>query len=243
LRYAIDVPHYAISIIRGVGIDRTAMDYLLARHSASSILFVDGWTGKGAIARQLAEAMRDYPEVSPGLAVLSDPANVAMLSGTQEDFLIASSCLNCTVSGLMSRTFNRSDIILPGDFHGAAYYGELKDADRTYEFIDAVAAHFSASGRTAQEEESLGSRTGLMEAQEIAAHFGIRDINLVKPSIGEATRVLLRRVPNRILVRSLDDAAHIGHILQLAQEKHVPVEEYPLRNYRACGLIQAMGDI
>ena len=124
-RYGADVPHYTISIIRGRGIDRNAMAYLLARHAPGDLQFVDGWTGKGAIQRQLDAAMADYPGVDPGLAVLSDPANVAAVCGTHDDFLIASSCLNSTVSGLLSRTFLRSDIIGPEDFHGAVFYLSL----------------------------------------------------------------------------------------------------------------------
>ena len=143
-RYGADLPHYTISIIRGRGIDRNAMAYLLNRHAPGDIQFVDGWTGKGAIQRQLDAAMTDYPGVSPGLTVLSDPANVAAICGTHDDFLIASSCLNSTVSGLLSRTFLRGDIISPGDFHGAAFYRELKDQDLTYQFIDTIQAHFPA---------------------------------------------------------------------------------------------------
>ena len=124
-RYGADLPHYTISIIRGRGIDRNAMAYLLARHAPGDLQFGDGWTGKGAIQRQLDAAMADYPGVDPGLAVLSDPANVAAVCGTHDDFLIASSCLNSTVSGLLSRTFLRSDIIGPEDFHGAVFYREL----------------------------------------------------------------------------------------------------------------------
>mgnify|MGYP000143447109 CR=1 FL=1 len=74
------------------------------------------------------------------------------------------------------------------------------------------------------------------------ADFGIRDINLIKPSIGEATRVLLRRVPWKVLVHSLRDEAHLGHIYQLAREKGAELVEYPLENYRACGLIRDLAD-
>lgn len=234
-----EVPHYTISIIRGRGIDRRAMDCILSRHPAESVQFVDGWTGKGAIQRELTAAMADYPEVDPGLAVLSDPARIASISGTREDFLIASSCLNSTVSGLLSRTFYRPDIIGPEDFHGAAFYSGLKEKDRTYEFIDTITARFPESPRST---EPVSGRTGLEEAEEIARAFGIRDINLVKPGIGEATRVLLRRVPWKLLVRSLDDQAHLGHLYQLAAEKGVELEEYPLQNYRACGLIKKLAD-
>lgn len=45
-RYGADLPHYTISIIRGRGIDRNAMAYLLNRHAPGDIQFVDGWTGK-----------------------------------------------------------------------------------------------------------------------------------------------------------------------------------------------------
>ena len=241
--YGADIPHYSISIIRGRGIDKNAMRYLLAHHAAENLQFVDGWTGTGAIAHELMDAMQDFPGVSPSLAVLSDPANVAGLWGTQEDFLIASSCLNCTVSGLISRTFLRDDIIGPEDFHGAVCYNELAGFDRTYEFIDKVARYLPEQAPIdVGEGISLGQRTGLLEANEIAAHFGIKDINLVKPGIGEATRVLLRRLPERLLVWSLADNEHLGHLYQLAAEKNVPIEEYPLQNYRACGIIRTMGD-
>lgn len=240
LYYGADVPHYTISIIRGRGIDRTAMEFILSQHPAESIQFIDGWTGKGAIQRELNQAMKDYPGIDPGLAVLSDPAHIAAVSGTQEDFLIASSCLNSTVSGLLSRTFYRSDIIRPGDFHGAAFYRELMEQDLTYAFIDAVAACFPQEPHAFV--PAVSGRTGLEEAEEICRRFGIGDMNLVKPGIGEATRVLLRRVPWKVLVHSLDDEAHLGHLYQLAREKGVEVVPYPLQNYRACGIIRKLAD-
>lgn len=240
-KYKISVPHYTISIIRGKGIDKNAVNYILERYSAESIQFVDGWTGKGAIQRQLDEAMLDYPEIDSKLAVLSDPANVAGKCGTYEDFLIASSCLNSTVSGLISRTFFRTDIIKPDDFHGAVYYGELKEKDLTYQFIESVEKYFDFSGNIIPEENN-SSLTGLDEVKEIAEKFSISDINLIKPSIGEATRVLLRRVPYKMLVHSLDDYEHLGHIYQLAEEKGVKPEIYPLKRYKACGLIKNLAD-
>ena len=44
-------------------------------------------------------------------------ANITDLCGTHEDILIPSSCLNATVTGLISRTFLRADIIGKNDFH------------------------------------------------------------------------------------------------------------------------------
>ncbi len=240
-KYSIDVPHYGISIIRGRGIDHNAMRYMLERHAAEDLQFVDGWIGKGAILTELQGELAAYPDVSAELAVLSDPAGLTELCGTHEDFLIPSSCLNCTVSGLVSRTFLRTDIIGEKDFHGAAYYGELSADDRSYEFLDTIAARF----QEAPELPSVTlSHSGLEETQRIAEHFEISDINLVKPGIGEATRVLLRRLPWKVLVRedAQDDPA-LSHLYQLAKEKDVPVEPYPLQNYKACGVIWQLRDV
>ncbi|MEK8170598.1 cysteine protease StiP domain-containing protein [Streptomyces sp. M19] len=48
------------------------------------------------------------------------------------------------MSGLISRTVLRADLVGPDDFHGAKFYRELADADVSRDFLDAVAAHFDA---------------------------------------------------------------------------------------------------
>lgn len=240
-KYEKKVFHYSISIIRGRGIDKNAVDYILERHQPDSIRFVDGWIGKGAIQRELTAALAPYPELNPTLAVLSDPANITDMCGTHEDILIPSSCLNSTVSGLISRTFLRKDIIGENDFHGAAYYKELADEDLSYEFIDAIESHFDY--HTVVTDTTPSSITGLKEVEEIGAHFQISNINFIKPGIGEATRVLIRRVPWKLLIRTGEkENPKLAHLLQLAKEKEVPVEEYPLRNYIACGIIRELAD-
>lgn len=241
-KYNIDVPHYGISIIRGRGIDKVALEYLIDKFGSKRLLFVDGWTGKGAIAGQLTEALKEFSDISDDLAVIADPAGVAKYYGTRDDLLIPSSCLNSTVSGLISRTFLRDDIIGKNDFHGAVYYGELEDNDLSYSFIEAVQKHFSLDIKT--EDVSLFIDTGLDEARRIADQYGIRDINLVKPSIGEATRVLLRRVPWKILISEKSRGSiEVAHILRLAEEKNVPVEYVKLVHYKAVGLIKELADV
>lgn len=239
-KYQLEVPHYSISIIRGKGIDDNAMQYLLEKYTAESLLFVDGWIGKGAILRELEKDIAAYTGVSPEIAVVADPANATELCGTREDILIASSCLNSTVSGLVSRTFLRDDIIRPEDFHGAVYYGELKDVDLSYEFIEAIEHEFVME--CGEELKELHG-TGLEEVQEIAKHFDISDINLVKPGIGETTRVLLRRVPWKVLIDERQkDAPELLHIRRLAAEKQVEIVYYPLKHYKTCGIIKKMAD-
>lgn len=239
-KYQIDAPHYSISIIRGRGIDQNAVRYLLERYEASSILFVDGWIGKGAILKELKKDVAEFPGLSSELAVVADPANVTDLCGTHEDILIPSSCLNCTVSGLVSRTFLREDMIGETDFHGAVYYGELEGSDLSYEFIEAIESEFVLDAQV-KDRERTGQ--GIQEVRKIAEEYGVDDINLVKPGIGEATRVLLRRVPWKVLISDIykgDDS--LNHIIRLAKEKNVSVEYYPLQHYKACGIIKKLAD-
>jgi hypothetical protein len=40
----------------------------------------------------------------------------------------------------------------------------------------------------------------------------------------------------------MEDEEHLGHLYQLAAEKGVPCEVYPLVNYRACGIIKSLAD-
>ena len=240
LKYKTDVPHYSISIIRGRGIDDNAMKFLLGKYRPGQLLFVDGWIGKGAILNELKKDVAAYEGVSADIAVLADPANVTDLCGTHEDILIPSSCLNSTVSGLVSRTFLRSDIIGEHDFHGAVYYGELADSDLSYEFIHAIEKHFR---QDAAYEDFAVEGLGADEVTEIAGAFGIKDINLIKPGIGETTRVLLRRVPWKVLIdEKYREDRELSHIVRLAEEKGVPIEYYPLKHYKCCGMIKKLAD-
>lgn len=240
MKYGISVPHYSISIIRDRGIDDNAMKYLLEHHRAEDILFVDGWIGKGAILNELRKDIADYRGVSDELAVVSDPANVTELCGTHEDILIPSSCLNSTISGLVSRTFLRDDIIGKDDFHGAVYYGELKDSDLSYDFIRSIEKEFEL---VSDVEEGIAAGYGIDEVKKIAEEYHIDNLNLIKPGIGETTRVLLRRMPWRVLINDrYQNDVSLNHIIRLAEEKKVEIEYYPLFHYKACGIIKKLAD-
>lgn len=240
-KYQFECPHYSISIIRDRGIDRNAVRFILKKHKAENLQFVDGWTGKGAIYNELRKEISSFEGVSDELAVLADPAFLTNLCGTHDDIMIPSSCLNCTVSGLISRTFLRNDIIKQDDFHGAAFYREFISEDRTYEFIDYIEKHFRYDLKPEPDEQG---NPGLEEVKRISEIYGIGNINYIKPGIGETTRVLLRRVPWKVLIDSrFKDSREVEHIAQLAREKNVDVEYTHLNNYRCCGLIKQLSDI
>lgn len=241
-KYDVSLTHYSVSIIRGKGIDKNALNYILERHQASSIQFVDGWIGKGAILTELKKELAEYPQISSDLAVVSDPANLTDLCGTHEDFLIPSSCLNATVTGLISRTFLRRDIIGDSDFHGAAYLGDLADNDLTAEYLASIEREFNYE--TSDVIQSKGA-SGVEVVHQVAKVYSVGDINFIKPGIGEATRVLLRRVPWKVLINSqYKNADELRHIIQLANEKSVPVEVslVDLGSYKVCGIIKALAD-
>ena len=240
-KYGFDCPHYSLSIIRDRGIDRNAIRYVLEKHSASSLQFVDGWTGKGIIYRELRKEISYFGGVSDNLAVLADPAYLTDLCGTHEDIMIPSSCLNCTVCGLISRTFLRNDLIGTNDFHGAAYYKELSSEDRTYEFIDYIEERFCFDMAS---ETMQSGVPGMNDVRVLSEMYGIDNINYIKPGIGETTRVLLRRVPWKLIIdEGHRDSQELEHIRQLAAEKNVEIEYVRLKNYKCCGLIKQFSDI
>jgi adenine/guanine phosphoribosyltransferase-like PRPP-binding protein len=243
-RHDLDLPHYAVSIVRGRGIDTTALRYLATYHDPAHIMFVDGWTGKGAIVRELASAVEQAdPRFSAELAVLADTGSCSTLYGTREDYLIPSACLNSTVSGLVSRTVLNDRILAGGQFHGAKFYKELAPADVSGTFLDRVTAEFAAVAGNVdsawpalRDSDRTPSWAGWAAVEAISEQWGIGNVNLVKPGVGETTRVLLRRVPWRVLVRPGSER-ELRHVFLLAEQRGVPIEEVPGLAYRCVGLI------
>ena len=249
----IDVPHYTMSIVRGVGVDGTALRYLAAHHDPEQIAFVDGWTGKGAIARELTAALELFAETdgirfSDELAVLADPGHCVPVYGTRDDYLIPSACLNSTVSGLVSRTVYNRELLSDDQFHGAKFYRELSSHDVSGAFLDAVSSRFdevvddvAAGVEEASAADREPSWIGWEAVERIREQYDIPTVNLVKPGVGETTRVLLRRVPWKVLVSpdALDDVAHV---LLLAEQRGVPVEVVPGLPYSCVGLINPLSD-
>jgi hypothetical protein len=249
--HGVDLPHYALSIVRGRGIDRVALEYLATHHDPAAVVFVDGWTGKGAIAKELTAALAVVaadggPTFSDDLAVLADPGHSVRTFGTRDDFLIASACLNSTVSGLVSRTVLNPAFTGPADFHGAKFYRELAADDVSSVLLDAVTAQFDevlpivrAGAAELAGSDRRVTFAGWAAVERIRQRYGIESVNFVKPGVGEATRVLLRRVPWKMLVREPDHPDH-GHLRLLAKRRGVPVEVVPDLAYSCVGLVRRL---
>ena len=135
-------------------------------------MFVDGWTGKGAITRELAAALRRRTAAAfdPELAVLADPGRCARTFGTRDDFLIPSACLNSTVSGLVSRTVLNDRLIGPGESTARSSTPSSRRRDVSSDFLDAVAAPIRrASPTTAPARRRPHPRLGRLGAPSSAS--------------------------------------------------------------------------
>jgi hypothetical protein len=245
--------HYSISIIRDRGIDTRALQHILAQgHAPDSIVFIDGWTGKGVISRELTHAIDGFNQahgvaIDGGLYVLSDLAGSAACAASRADYLIPSSILNATVSGLVSRSV-LNDQIGPDDFHGCVFYPEFAAHDQSQAFADSVIeaglalTHGQNGNAPAQAVDRRQAAAASLQFMTLAQQkYAISDINLIKPGIGEATRVLLRRVPRLLILRD-PEAPDVAHLALLAREKSVAIAVDPHLPYQAVSLISNAQD-
>ncbi len=249
-----DVTHYSISIIRDIGLDYNALKYILhdAKKPIQSIFFIDGWTGKGVINTALEKSLKVFHEscgidIAPELFVVSDLCGKAAFSATNQDYLLPSSILNAIVSGLVSRSVLNAQLVGEKDFHACVYYEKWHKEDLSTVFVEEI---FTNVQRCLCEEQLTITSENKECAQEIFTkrwkfleyiqkNYGIKDINHVKPGIGEATRVLLRRVPHMVFLRQ-KNCIESQHIERLAQEKGVPVIFEETMPYTALAIIQSI---
>lgn len=244
--------HYSISIIRDRGLDVNALRHIVTQHpNLDSFTFIDGWTGKGVITQELHNSVTDFNQqhhtsISSDLHVLNDIAGVAAVAASFDDYLIPSSLLNSTISGLISRSILHRDYINEGDFHGCLYYEEFLQHDLSNWFVTetlrsvADVAAITIKNFSGQNDSAIKwevQQRSINFINQIKQDYGMSNINLIKPGIGEATRVLLRRVPDLVILKNLQ-AQETRHLVLLAEEKQVPLLEDPAMSYQALSIIK-----
>jgi len=235
--------HYGVSIIRDRGIDQTAMDWIEARHGTAGVVFVDGWTGKGAIAGELRHSLATrtgYP-ADPRLVVLADPCGVSWLAASDDDWLIPFGIMGAPVSGLISRSIWSAE-----GLHGCVRCDHLSRFECSRHLVDTVAdcrQQLDIHAIPASQWDPANVRHLQARSQQIiaslAAQYHIANINRIKPGIAEATRAILRRVPEQVLVRCITDP-DVALLVYLAGEKNIPITEVGDRigQYRAVTIIK-----
>lgn len=235
--------HYGISIIRDRGIDNKALAYIEEKHGTSGIVFVDGWTGKGAITGELIKSLHSrpgYPK-QPRLVVLADPCGCAWLSASGDDWLIPFGILGAPVSGMVSRSIWSAD-----DYHGCVRTTHLTEFECSQHFVDVIAEHrkslaFESIKPCVWSDADRASLSSLSKSviDSVATQFEITSTNRIKPGIAEATRAVLRRVPDHVLIKDLNDP-DVQLLIHLAESAGVQVTEAgkALGPYRALTIIK-----
>ena len=130
--------------------------------------------------------------------------------------------------------------------HGCVYCHHLLPYDCSRSFIETIDAHRrtlnidrieAASHQTSHAENRRKTAEALI--RRLAETYQISNINRIKPGIAEATRAVLRRVPDHILITSRTDP-DVRLLLHLADTLKLPVTEAgaTLHPYRAVTIIR-----
>lgn len=237
--------HYGISIIRDRGIDERALSVIEGRHGTQGIVWVDGWTGKGAITNELKKSLlgRDGYPAQPRLVVLADPCGCAWLSATDDDWLIPFGIMGAPVSGMISRSLYSQE-----GFHQCMVCNHLSEYECGLALADAVEKRLqeiephnvpSIDMKVQNTFKKLELKKSKAVITQLAERYDVSSTNRIKPGIAEATRAVLRRVPDHVLVRSTDDP-DVSLLVYLAKEKGVEITEVGdlIGQYRAVTIIK-----
>lgn len=225
--------HFSISVIRDRGVDFAALRKIMKTHPPESLRFVDGWTGKGTIAEELRCSISGWREapagLNPGLWVPLDVCGAAEFAATSLDYLIPSTLLGGTLSGLVSRSILPQGDENSGEFHGCVPLDSLRRYDLSRWFIGEMMGRIrkipvrrispaNASGGLARREETFRC------LDEMLDRHGHTDRNRIKLGIGETVRVLLRRKPYRVFLNPTANTDDSDLIRRLAALREVPIE-------------------
>ncbi len=242
----IDVHHFSISLVRGAGVDHTALDVMRSLYNRP-IVFVDGWTGKGGISRHLRDSVTQYnatredANVPVQLVCIADLAGSSAMAATVEDYLMPSAMLDSPMNGLLSKTFANEQ---PGELHGAYLYGHLFAQDLSNDFVDRVTAHLHTAMFTKRTGGlNLASRSDIgnqrvrakREVKRIAEEFGIGNEDEIKAGYNETLRAVQRRAMKFLLLKNPASEANAA-LLALANQLGIRVVDAPNMMFECVGI-------
>lgn len=229
-KYNIDVFHYSISLPKDV--KQNEMKFILNKHKAQDIIFIDSWTGKGTTTNKIREFAKQIDGLGTDLAVLSDAINISRFCGIREDIAIPQAPFNACITGLVGAPITDSKYLNDEDFSGSIYLKNLEKFDVTNWYINLIEQNFDY--KLCNNENYEENPTSNEELSEICLKYKIelKDLN---PGINEAGRALLRRNLKKLLVKDKNDI-QIMQIKKIAELKGIEVEEYNFKYYRAAAI-------
>ncbi|MCB1064789.1 MAG: hypothetical protein KDN20_17950 [Verrucomicrobiae bacterium] len=243
------VRHYSVSVIRDRGLDLNALRWIATQNELRGVRFVDGWTGKGTIAMALRESLAGSEfrnaELDAGLWVPLDICGVSTYAASRQDYLIPSTILGGTISGLISRSVFPSPTGDQTGFHQCVVLDDLRRYDISRLFIEAVLelikeklphrlkvlSNFKDAGNSSDSNPVESFLSSTLEAH------GMTDRNRVKIGIGETVRVLLRRKPEFVYLSDSILEAEANLITRLADERGISIQRVSNQPFEAVALI------
>lgn len=242
----VKAPHFSVSIVQGRGFDEVAIEHILSLgYRPEQLIFIDGWTGKGVVRRELSAALKTlsdrYGAFRDELFVLSDIAGVAEHAATREDVLIPSALLSGPLCGLVSRSLYRGS---PNDpqMHGAALLDYMHESDVSQWFVDTMMsrlesalARFNAEIQVRPAEEAQAQMSVIL--RDFSSYYGVSSVDKIKPGIGESSRLFIRKVPKALIIKDSKDP-QVKHLIQQAIQKKTPVYFRPSMFCRAITIME-----
>ena len=76
-----------------------------------------------------------------------------------------------------------------------------------------------------------------IKVDELAEEFNVSDEDKIKLSIGEASRMLLRKEPELILIKNMDNV-DLKHIIRMANDKGIKIVPYDKSDYECIAIIK-----
>lgn len=207
-----EVPVCAFSLFYGLGWDEAALEEIVADFPNRELLFVDGWTSGGGVAKQLSESLsgwlaRGQTDFTRGrgvqFAVLCDPRGKATFSAIRADCFVPSAAFTAPETLGFSRGFAREEGGLFGVYEFPRRLRKPAWIEAWMKVLDAQVAPLPRDEPASGEATPPGLRV---------------DVN-------EVTRALINRDPREIWLRPDRASAHktLAPLLYLARLREIPV--------------------
>lgn len=221
-----DIKHYSVGLSRGKGIDFNALKYIIRDNPHKTIIFIDGWVGKGTTKMELDRTCNLFNKkygthVEPIIAVLSDLKNISDFCATSKDILLPNSLINAQGCGLISRITQNEQIIRENEYNGAIIFDDLKEEDKTYILIDSISKYF---GKTEDKSPLIDEPKSSIVLDSIIDKYKIQNINGIKAGINETIRILLKRNVSFVLVKNINNLK-LEPIKYLCDIKKIEIRE------------------
>jgi hypothetical protein len=212
---ACQVPVVAIGLFHEAGIDKVAMERIGEDFPDRIPVFIDGWTGRGVVARELKSSLPDSI-----LATLVDPGHHGDLWGTDIDTLVESAHFSAAETLGFSRAYIKNPNEMwkaykyPDEFHNRKL---LKSWSEVFEKTPVFSNDKSDGVQNPGELIAfLADITGIQSGQW-------------KVNINEVVRALVNRNPQElVLASSLEDAEiDFPTVMYTARKRNIAIRYIP----------------